>query len=214
MAVTLRPTIPAQQSIGGPSQRVRVKGISRPMFTFVWHPNRGYELIDGVFTPVLEQFPHAPGVNNVRKNGDPTYALSRQQQKGWIIVPPTMATQDDTPDNGHGYVRAWPGDRGTHHEHAWVSYVGSHGRWSRQIDHKGFAAWRASLVERGALPAIDAAGIEAIRETLHKSRDRYAGRADVNPYAASRLKQIEAELETFEAAAAAVLNPRRRKGAK
>lgn len=214
MAVTLQPTIPVQQSASGPAHRVKVQGITRPMFTFVWHPNRGYELVDGKFLPILELFPHAPGVNNVRKNGDATYALSRQMQKGWIVVPATAATPEDTPDKGPGYIRAWPGDRGTHHEHAWITYTGSHGRWTRHIHHESFAAWRARLLERGVLPAIDAAGIDNLRERMHRSRDQFAGRADVNPYAASRLKQIEAELATFEEAAQAALNPRRRKSSK
>jgi hypothetical protein len=207
MAVTLRPTIPVQQNSGGPAQRVKVEGIVRPMFTLAWHPNRGWELVDGKFVPQLSEFPHQPGVNNVKKNGDALYALSRQQQKGWVIVPATSATPDDTPDQGPGYVRAWPGDRGTHHEHAWVSYVGSHGRWTRQIDDKGYAAWRWSLVERGLLPAIDAAGVQTMREKLQKQRDRFAGRADVNPYAASALKAIDEQIAAFEKAAAAALKP-------
>ena len=207
MAVTLRPSIPVQQSTAGPAHRIKVRGISRPMFTLCWHPNRGYELIDGRFVPLLAEFPHSPGVNNVRKNGEATYALARHQQKGWVIVPPTAATSTDTPDNGAGYVRAYPGQRGTHHEHAWVSWSGAGDRWTRQIDEAGWAAWRWSLVERGLLPAIDAAGLEAMREDLHKQRDRFAGRADVNPYAASSLKAIQADIDTFEKAAEAALKP-------
>ena len=189
MAVTLRPSIPVQQSTAGPAHRIKVRGISRPMFTLCWHPNRGYELIDGRFVPLLAEFPHAPGVNNVRKNGEATYALARHQQKGWVIVPPTAATSTDTPDN------------------AWVSWSGGGDVWTRTIDEDGWAAWRFSLVERGLLPAIDAAGLEAMREDLHKQRDRYAGRADVNPYAASSLKAIQADIDTFEKAAEAALKP-------
>ena len=44
-----------------------------------------------------------------------------------------------------------------------------------------------------------------MREDLHKQRDRYAGRADVNPYAASSLKDIQAKIDTFEQAAEAVV---------
>ena len=78
----------------------------------------------------------------------------------------------DTPDNGAGYVRSYPGRRGTHHEHAWVSWSGGGDVWTRTIDEDGWAAWRWSLVERGLLPPIDAAGLEAMREKLQAAWNR------------------------------------------
>ena len=207
MAVTLRPSIPVQQSTGQASHSIVVKGLTRPMFTLCWHVNRGYELVNGRFVPMLAEFPHKPGVNNVYKDGDATFALATHQRKGWVIVPTSAAMPADTPDNGAGYVRSYPGRRGTHHQHAWVSWSGGGDVWTRTIDEDGWAAWRFSLVERGLLPPIDAAGLEAMREKLHKQRDRYAGRADVNPYAASALKDIQAKIDTFEQAAEAALKP-------
>ena len=47
MAVTLRPSIPVQQSTGQASHSIVVKGLTRPMFTLCWHVNRGYELVNG-----------------------------------------------------------------------------------------------------------------------------------------------------------------------
>lgn len=202
MAVTLKPTIPTFQPQTGAAHRVKVEGNYRPTFTLMWHPDRGYELLDGKFVPILNTFPHRPGANNVRKDGDAGYALSKQQRMGWTLVPAAAASPDYTPDNGDGYVRIWPGERGPHHEHAWVQYEGSHGRWVRRIEEKGWAAFRFSLVTRGLIPAADDGALDVMREKLHKQRDRYAGRADVNPYAASSLQKTTEEIEIFEKAVA------------
>lgn len=210
MSQTLTPGVPVTQNRQTSSATIQVEGLRRPMFQLCWHPSRGYDLIEGAFVPRLQEFPFMPGVQNVKADGSSMYALSMHARRGWILIPTDAASPDDTPDRQPGYVRVWPSRKGAHHEHAWVRYDGSHGRFVRRLDAEGYAVWRTSLVTRGILPAPDRTWYDHERDRLQTARDRFAGRADVNPYAASELVKVDEEIAVFEAAVVAATAPPKR----
>jgi hypothetical protein len=171
----------------------------RADFTYKHHPARWQE-VDGELLPVLSRMSHARGVNNVDHYGDTTRAEVDAQKGGWTLIPQSACPAEITPDGIAGYVRVFDGRAGPIHVSAWTHprSVGSKVTWV--VDEEGYRAFLRHLMAEGYIDAPDPAIVDMLREQLMSSRQRSAGRADLNTYAARDVERIDAALDRLDAA--------------
>lgn len=153
------------------------------------------ELLPALSTMVVE-----PGVGNVDEYGNADAAITIGRRDGWVLIPQSACTPQDTPDRAAGYVRRLRVRGGWHHHTPWSSWRMLAGRPVLQVDEAGYHAWLRRLVAEGIVPAIDPAVVERkildaeARLVRASSRDteRNATAARLRDQAAVRLEALQA----------------------
>lgn len=169
----------APVSVGVTTERGALPNLEpSPKFLYFHHPaawyvattEEGAELL-----PLLSQCAVEPGVGRVDRHGDPAGLIGHKTARGWTLIPESAAN-GHTPDGAPGYVRAYPGQRGTMHMSAWTTVRVLAGRPTLISDEAAYHRWLRSLVERGIIapcaPEIAEAKLDAARDTLGRAVQR------------------------------------------
>lgn len=175
-----------------------------PKFLYFHHPSAWYVATTDEgpeLLPLLSACAVEPGVGRVDRHGDPAGLIGHKTARGWTLIPESAAN-GYTPDGAPGYVRAYPGQRGTMHLSAWTTVRVLAGRPTLISDDAAYHRWLRSLVERGIIapcaPEIAEAKLDAARDTLGRAVQR-DGASTPGSTAARLAETAKANVEALEA---------------
>ena len=212
-----QPSAAGLQAVGIDEQRLPVAPNHR--FVLV-HPPGAFEFKDGRWLPVLKQHNLVPGVNGVKRGsgGWATY-FGRLVSDGCIIVDPlpvggvVVTDEEGELEEAPGYMIPWPargrGRKGTHYAMVWAtpSVVGRGRNASVQwdFDEAGFDAWRARLLDTGAIPHPKPADVGHKLIIQRKRAERHIkGAHDGAPHVQRKVEAEQGRLVAMETATAAL----------
>ena len=162
----------------------RLPGWPRPKFIYAHSPmSWEWSVEHERFLPRLKRINIMPGTSGIRKGaGGHAPMIANLQSQGWTVLPDDM--QVIYTDEGGKlakdthYMVAYQGRRGTTYADVWERPVVIGGGasasvdWSSLYDVDGFNAWRASLLDSGAVPPPN----PAVLAGLVQRQERRAGR--------------------------------------
>ena len=212
-----QPSAAGLQAVGIDEQRLPVAPNHR--FVLV-HPPGAFEVKDGRWLPVLKQHNLVPGVNGVKRGsgGWATY-FGRLVSDGCTIVDPlpvggvVVTDEEGELEEAPGYMIPWPargrGRKGTHYAMVWATPAGvGRGRnasvqWD--FDEAGFDAWRARLLDTGAIPHPKPADVGHKLIIQRKRAERHIkGAHDGAPHVQRKVEAEQGRLVAMETATAAL----------
>lgn len=198
------PGIQATDPIPPPGDAMLLPLPASHNFCFLGHPGAWDVILaeDGpAIVPRLRELRYEPGVACVSEvkgsfDGSPKMAISIQQGKGWILIPP------DRPVVAHGetytrYVNRFAGQKGPVHLSVWYRPYVRGGRVIQDFDEKGWHRFLRDLVGT-VIPAPDKEALRALELDMRQEWQRHATLADKNARSAAMAELYERKLEVFK----------------
>ena len=148
----------------------------------------------------LEFMPGLAGVLPVKgePNGDPSYAITVKQAKGWIVVPDDFeVTAFEERRKGYVHVYDSRGGPDTHHCPVWVRPYPYGGQWLFQRDARGYHQFLRDVAAK-VMPAMDPnvrRGLENKLREMHRTAKSASGKSYMAEGVASALEE---KIEAFK----------------
>ena len=159
-------------------------------FLLLAHPNR-WCVTGGKLVPLLKRFSLEPGLCGVDKSGGYHGALAQQAARGWTVIP------EDVDGPGTSYLRVDQVANGQRYRTQWeIVYNGASRIGSRSEE---YAAWGASLVERGIVVAPPVHVVEGMIERLETSLASLSNKVHAVPSLKIKIDAQEADLGVLRA---------------